>query len=84
MGLPLNLKGHSHFLILDKLGSVSHLYFLYFPPFSQPNNTWIFLSGCPLYLYDIRIITTNPRLKATPETHSIKSSPVGKISLVVN
>ena len=62
MRLPLNLKGQSHFLVPDKLGSASHLYFLYFPPLSQPNNTWVFLPGCPLYLSYLRIMTTNPRL----------------------
>ena len=40
MGLPLNLNGQSHFLVPDKLSSASHLYFLYFPPLSQPNITY--------------------------------------------
>jgi len=67
----------------DKLGSASDLYFLYFPPLSQPNNTYVFLLGCPLYLLDLGIITTRPRSKVTPLTHLIKSSHVGKTSSVV-
>jgi len=36
-------------------------------------------TGCPLYLLDLRIKLTKLRLYATPRTHLIKSSCVGKI-----
>jgi len=49
----------------------------------HPNNTYVFLPSCPLYLLDLRIITMKPRSKETPHTYLIKSSRVGKISLVV-
>ena len=76
-GLPLNLKGQSHFLVPVVI-YVSLLYCLYFLPLSQPKTTNVFLPYCSFEKFDLKMTITKLKSNATAWAHFNNSSQVWK------